>query len=225
MDKTTLSSTSSTNAFIQWSGLGAVVGPVLFVVMFTLAGILRPNYLPLSQAISDLGVGPMAWLLNIPLVILGGLLVAFAIGFYLSPAIQSVISPGWRLACAMFLAGPGMGYAVAGIFDETKPLHWLAGQPLLGIGSVGGFLITGLLLVRNRHWRTYGVYSLLSSGATVALIVWMNVALNPSSPPALTQFGGLAERVAFFEILAWYVAMGWQIFITADRPGAKTLET
>ncbi len=36
------------------------------------------SYSPVHQAISDLGVEPMPWLLNIPLVVLGFLLVVLA---------------------------------------------------------------------------------------------------------------------------------------------------
>jgi hypothetical membrane protein len=35
-----------------------MAGPILFVVAFTVDGLLRPFYSPIHQAISDLGVGP-----------------------------------------------------------------------------------------------------------------------------------------------------------------------
>src|SRR6266436_5367625 len=68
----------------QWLALGGVVGPVLFVAAFTVGGIVRPGYSPIHQAVSDLGVGSNAWLLNVSLVLLGVLLIAFAMGFYRS---------------------------------------------------------------------------------------------------------------------------------------------
>jgi len=58
------------------------VGPVLFVLTFTVAGLLRASYSPVDQAVSDLGVGDHGWMLNRCLVILGLSLVGFAIGFY-----------------------------------------------------------------------------------------------------------------------------------------------
>ncbi len=39
------------------------------VAVFTLAGFLRPGYLPIHQAISDLGVGSNGWLLDGSIVI------------------------------------------------------------------------------------------------------------------------------------------------------------
>ena len=41
-----------------------VVSPILCVLVFTLAGFLRPGYSPIHHVISDLGVGPDGWILN-----------------------------------------------------------------------------------------------------------------------------------------------------------------
>jgi hypothetical membrane protein len=40
----------------RWLALGGVAGPLLFVLAFTVAGMLRPGYSPVDQAISDLGI-------------------------------------------------------------------------------------------------------------------------------------------------------------------------
>jgi len=50
----------------KWSGFAVVLAPILFVLSFTIAGLLRPGYSPIHQAISDLGVGARPCLLNIP---------------------------------------------------------------------------------------------------------------------------------------------------------------
>src|SRR6266508_80311 len=196
------------NQLSNWSGLCGVVGPVRFVVMFTAAGFLRPSYSPVHQAISDLGVGPMPWLLNVPLVVLGILLVVMAIGF--SQAMRQVMSQPWRLTCGMLLAGPGLGYATAGIFPETNPIHWMLGMPLLAIGSVVGFLLVGLQVRRIPAWRRHGIYSLLTSASLVVLFPLMNLTFDPTSPLAALRLGGLAERIVFVDLLAWYVVIGWR---------------
>ncbi len=211
-NETTLTLSRNSNQFIKWSGLGGVVGPVLFVVMFTGAGFLRSGYSPVHQAISDLGVGPMAWLLNVPLVVLGFLMVVMAIGF--SQAMRPVMSQPWRRTCGMLLAGPGLGYATAGIFPETNPIHWMVGMPLLLIGSVVGFLLVGLQVRRVAAWRGYGIYSLLASASLVVLFPLMNLTFDPTSPLAALRLGGLAERIVVVDLLAWYVVTGWRLFRT-----------
>ncbi len=211
-NETTPSISRNWNQFIQWSGLGGVVGPVLFVVMFTAAGVLRPGYSPVHQAISDLGVRPMPWLLNVPLVVLGFLLVVLAVGFF--QAMRPVMSLGWRWSCAVLLAFPGLGYATAGIFPETNPIHWMVGMSLLVVGSLVGFLLVGLQVRRIPPWRGYGIYSLLASASLAVLIVLMNLTFIPTSPLAALRLGGLAERIVFIDLLAWYVVTGWRLFLT-----------
>lgn len=212
MDKEIVPPTTNANAFIRLSGLGAIVGSVLFVVAFTVAGFLRPGYSPLDQAISDLGIGPMSWLLNVPLVLLGFLLVVMAIGF--AQAMQAIMSTGWRWACGVLLASTGMGCATAGLFPETNPIHWMVGLPLFAIGSVFGVLLTGIQFRHDPRWRSYGIYSLLTSVTALILIVLMNLTLNPTSQLAVLHVGGLTERVAFIDVLAWYVVIGWRLFRT-----------
>jgi hypothetical protein len=94
VDKTTLRFSRNWTPIIQWSGLGGVLGPVLFILLFTVAGFLRPGYSALSQTVSDLGVGSLAWLVDIPIVILDLLLIMLAVSFF--GAVRQALSAGWR---------------------------------------------------------------------------------------------------------------------------------
>jgi hypothetical membrane protein len=209
----------------RWLALGGVVGPILFVAMFTFAGAIRAGYSPIHQAISDLGVGPNPWLLNASLIIMGVLLVGFAIGFFRNREVM--ISRRWRWVCAGLLALPGLGYLDAGVFTEapaTVTLHWAIGMPLIAIGSVAGFFIVGLKLRHDNRWRGMSTYSMIAGPLTLAVIAVMFWVWTPGTPVAPLQLGGFMERVLFIEILAWYVVFGWRLFrkpgLAADRFGS-----
>ncbi len=194
-----------TNLTTRLLASGGVVGPVMFVVVCTIAGFLRPGYSPLHQAISDLGVGSLAWLLNVALIVMGLLLIGCCAGFLrtLGPA----LGDPWRWVCSGLLALPGLGFAWAGIFTEapaTVTLHWVVGMPLIAIGSIAGFLITGIRLRRLDPWRGIGTYSIAASLASFALIMVMFGTWT-------LGIGGLTERVFFLEIMAWYVVVGWRL--------------
>jgi hypothetical membrane protein len=121
------------NQAAGWSALAGVVGPILYVGVFTLAGFLRPGYSPVRQAISALGVGTNAWLLNTDAVVFGGLLFAFAIGFFL--LMQQVIKKGMLVTCLVLLILSSIGVINTGIFPAasgTAVLHWTLGF-LLGL--------------------------------------------------------------------------------------------
>jgi hypothetical membrane protein len=197
--------TTRSGSTTRLPALGGVIGPLIFVAACTIAGFLRPGYSPLRQAVSDLGVGSLAWLLNVPLIVMGLLLIAC------SAAILRTLGPAlgdpWRWVCSGLLALPGLGFAWAGIFTQapaTVTLHWVVGMPLIGIGSVAGFLITGIRLRRLDSWRGIGNYSIAASLASLALITIMFATWT-------LGIGGLTERLFFLEIMAWYVIVGWRL--------------
>jgi hypothetical membrane protein len=201
---TTRTLTARSDSTTRLLALGGIIGPLIFVMACTIAGILRPGYSPLHQAISDLGVGPLAWLLNVPLIVMGLLLIAC------SAAILRTLGPAgdpWRWVCFGLLALPGLGFAWAGIFTEapaTVTLHWMVGMPLIAIGSTAGFLITGIRLRRLDSWRGIGTYSIAAAVTSLALITIMFTTWT-------LGIGGLTERVFFLEIMAWYVIVGWRL--------------
>ncbi|HLO32349.1 MAG TPA: DUF998 domain-containing protein [Anaerolineales bacterium] len=207
------SSKQPSNQTARWLALGGVVGPILFVMIFTLVGFLRPGYSSTSQAISDLGVGNNGWILNTSLIILGLLIVGFAFSFY--RMVRTEASTALRIVCALLIAIVGVGYAVAGIFPETTPVHWIVGATSVYLGAVLAFLLAGLLLRVDPEWRGWAVYSLISSLATVVLIAITFYVFSldylPSTPPT-ARLGGLMERILFLEIFAWYVVFGWRLF-------------
>jgi hypothetical protein len=60
-----------------WAGM---IGPALFVAIFTIEGWLRPGYQPLKMYVSELSLGPRGWIQIANFIVLGVLLLAFARG-------------------------------------------------------------------------------------------------------------------------------------------------
>jgi hypothetical membrane protein len=209
----------------HWLALAGVVGPLLFVSVFTVAGFLRPGYSPIHQAVSDLGVGPSGWLVDVCSVINGLLLIGFAVSVALS--VRPVLHPGWRWLSAVLLALHGLGLALAGIYTEAPPtrsIHILAAFVAF-YGPVVAFLILGLGLLRSPQWRGWGISLLVASVATLGLARVMGWVFTPGTPLAPMYLGGLMERVVLIEIEAWYVALGWWLFaLTGSHEQAEEQE-
>lgn len=203
---------AQSNGLARWLALSGVIGPILLVVAFTVAGILRTGYSPVRQAISDLGVGPNGWLLDISAVINGLLLIAFAAGFGIS--LWKVLSPGWRWSSAILLALPGLGFAIAGIFTEapaTLTIHWVVGANLFFVGAVVAFLVAGLALLHDARWHRWGIALLIACSATLVVVVVMFWSFAPGTTVLSVRVSGLMERLTVIEIEAWYVALGWRL--------------
>jgi hypothetical membrane protein len=197
----------------RWLAAGGFIGPIVFVVVFTALGIARPGYSPIDQAVSDLGIGANDWILNASLIFMGLSLVGCAISLYRTvrfPASRALRSLGLVL-----LASVGLGFAVAGLFPETNPVHYVVGAPLAFAGSILGFLVTGVLLRRNVTWRTAGSLTLLASLATAILIVLTFYVFSfyrwSGGTAPVGQNGGLMERIVFVEIMAWFATVGWRL--------------
>jgi hypothetical membrane protein len=193
---------------VRWLALAGIVGPLFFVGMFTVAGILRPGYSPLHQTISDPGIGTNGWLLDGSAIIDGFLLMGCAVCVALS------LHPGWRWLIMVLFALHGFGLALAGIFTEapsTLPFHILAAVVTF-CSPIVAFLVLGLALLRSIQWRGWGIALLIASLTTLVLLFVMGWAFTPGTPLAPMQLGGLMERVVLIEIEAWYVALGWWLF-------------
>jgi len=214
----------------RWAVLvGGVLNPVAFVAAYTVAGMLRPGYSPIHQAISDLGVGPHGQVMDAVAAIHGLLLVVFAAGFatLLGSAMGSALRPGWRRLAAALLVVRGLaGVTTAGFTEApaTVAIHSLATIVAL-LSMLAAFLVVGLGLRRNgdarrdARLRRWGRDSLVFAAVAVLLVVVMFWLFNPRSPAAPTRLGGLAERAVSVETLAWYVVFGWRLFRTGRLAG------
>ena len=209
------------NLSARWLALAGVIGPILFELMFTIAGLLRPGYSPIRQAVSDLGVGPNAWIQNANFVVFGLLLIAFAIGFY--RGMRSVISGGWLMACLVLLILSGAGMGGAGYFTVPDPNDPPELQVLQGILHMLCFLaafvspaialvIIGWRLRQDAKWRGYGRYSMITGLVALVLIALVFLFFAPGSPLSEVRIGGLVQRILALEVFAWHVVMGWRLF-------------
>ena len=155
------SSTQSQNQAARWlTFIGGVVNLIVFVLIYTVAGMLRPGYSPIHQAISDLGVGPNGPLHDAIAVVHALLLIAFVVGFALIT--RPVLRTGWLVFGAAFLVLRGLGGVTAGIFTEapsTVAIHSLAALVSV-VSMIRAFIVIWLGLYRAPQWRGWGTYSL-----------------------------------------------------------------
>ncbi len=190
-----------------------VVSPILCVLVFTLAGFLRPGYSPIHNAISALGVGQNSWILNTDLIISGLLFIVFAIGFY--KWMRPIISRGWLLASTILLVLSAAGVVNEGIFHQPaygEPaahlhivLHGI-GLAVLFYSLIIALLILGWHFRKIPDWRVYGWYLLLTAFATLGLLIL------PTQIAYSGHIWGFVERVQVIVGFSWSVIIGWRLF-------------
>lgn len=192
--------------------LAGLIGPVLFVLAFSVAGFVRPGYSAMRDAVSDLGVGDQAWVQNANFFLFGILLVAFSIAFF--DVMRHVIGRRSAIVSSTLIAVTGIGVFNSGIFTaapETQGLHFLMGF-LLAFGSaIATSALTGRRLRDIAGWEGIARYSRWTAIGAFALIALSFVALNPASPLEEAGIGGLIERALTVEVFAWHAVVGWRL--------------
>jgi hypothetical protein len=203
----------------RWLALGAVAGPLLFMLAWVVLGFLSPGYTawgirfapysPIVQPISGLGLGPTAPFMNAAFVLGGLLLLAGVVGIFQAIGEIGAVA---RWTCIVLLAPTPLGMAMDGIFTlESGFLHF-AGFGL-GCGMlVLSFPITGLVLRRIPRWRRFGGRLLLAGPLTLALLILYFATFDQALVAAGQGVAGLTERILVVEAFAWLVAMGWLAF-------------
>lgn len=188
-----------------------VIGAIFIVLVFTLDGLFRPGYSPISQPISDLGVGPSAWILNFALIIAGVSFITFAVGF--TQLMHVAISKGWLIAITILLVLTGIGTINDGIFTKQAiVLHALGFAVLFYALSIAQFVI-GWKIRKASLWYRYNHYSMITGLITFLLIC---ISLLHYILPSVQfiqqlnlQIGGIFERFLAIEALVWYVFTGY----------------
>ena len=202
----------------RWLAFGAVGGPILFTLAWTILGFVSPGYQlwdmwiapysAISQPISGLGMGETAPYMNAAFILTGILMIAGAIGIFRSiPEMESAN----RQRFTLLLSLPGLGTIIDGIFNlESIMLHSLGF--LLALSVIVGFLVVGLRLRKIPGWQRFGHWLLLGSPLTLILAVLFLATFNPEAAGAGLGIGGLTQRLMIIQIHFWFVAMGWKAF-------------
>lgn len=212
----------SDSRFQRALAFAGAVGPVLFVIVFTVAGLLRPGYSATAEAVSDLGVGPQAWLQNANFVAFGLSLLGLAVAF--RRAMHHVIDRRAATIAGLLIGATGTGVIASAVFTaapNTEGLHLLLGFVLAFGSAIATTIYVGRKLRGVAGWERFARYSRATGIGAGALVALSFVALNPNSPLEPLQLGGLIERLLVIELFAWHTMVGWRLL----RPPAATSAT
>lgn len=197
---------------------GGIIGPVVFVAAFIVAGALRPGYSPIHQAISALGTGPDGWQEDIPAIILGVLLLAFAASFFLS--MRTVLTEASLVPSTILLVIFALVWITAGFFTAAPPtrtVHTVVS--VIGeLAAIAALLIIGVGLWHARTWRVWSVASIIAAIVALVLVI-LTFRTSRRSIPAPDRLGGLMERLLVVAIFLWFIAFSWKLAHTTPERG------
>jgi hypothetical membrane protein len=191
----------------------ALVGVVLYVIVDVLLQVLPPHYSVVSQAESDLAVGPYGWIMAINF---------FGRGVTSAAAIGAILLTGPRTRLrswgVILFAVAGLCSALIAFFptDIAPPGERQRGESGHGMvhlaGASAGFVFALAAFWVLTHWiRRQDALAGIRLPSTIAVVLasvgMLFLAVTLVWTPALF---GLAERICLAGILAW-------VFVVALR--------
>jgi hypothetical protein len=200
---------------------GGVVGPVLFVVVFTVLGATRPGYDPMRMFVSLLMLSDGGWVQVASFLISGLLIVGAAIG------LRRVLTPGPGCRLAPIGVGlAGVGLIVAGIFPTDPVQGYPPGTPLglpltaswhAVLHVLGALLFFGGLpfasIVLTQRFSSHGAIGWAVYSATSGIGMFLFNLVTSASPGTVGMFpdvAGLLQRIAIVLGLAWLALLSLQ---------------
>ncbi len=193
--------TKHSDLLIRLAGFAGLVGPIAFVIIFTILEQVSPGYSPLTQAISNLELVQNGWIQQLNFLQFGILVIVFAIGF--RQAVFRLIRRRLRVVTILLILS-GTGPIIAAYFTPAYPIQHTIGFFFLVIPLITAFFLIGKHLRRTDSWRKLGNYSLASGFVTVALLL-IFFSQGASSSMGLV---GLVNRIWVIESFAWFAVMG-----------------
>ena len=200
------------NAF-QILAICGMVSPILYILMWILGGILRPDYSHIRDDVSSLIAvdAPRKQFFDTFIITSSILLFVFYLGLHwgINNGQGSFIGP-LLLAISGFL-----GVLVALFFplDSGGEIITLTGKMhltlvvLSGLLTVSGMVALWLQLEAVEGWSTFATYSLVTAIVTLVLMVISGVFIK-------SRFRGLLERFAVTPFHIYYFILGLMVFLT-----------
>ena len=195
----------------RWTLWAGLLGPPLFVAVFTVEGWLRPGYSARSMFVSELSLGPRGGVQIVNFIVFGLLLLVFTHGVFrewrarraslVGPVLLAIIG------FSLLVSGPlVMDPAATPHSDMTlhSRLHWLFGSFVFSLAPLSCFVFLWSLR-RDPAWTSFRGRTLAIGLVTAtALIVFSVGPTRPPAPPnAWNEWNGALQRSILIPYALW----------------------
>lgn len=187
----------------------ALLGVALYVVLDAVAQLLPPHYSPISQAESDLAVGPYGYVMTLNFINRGVLSLAFIWAFKGTIADSGVGAKRFRAGMSL-LGAWAVGAVLLAIFPTDVPptpvswhgaIHLLVAIIAFLCGAFGTLKLS--LGVRELPPLTRARGVIVAVGILSVFLCIVDLGTPFFAPRASAHYGGLFERLFLGSVLLW----------------------
>ena len=191
----------------------AVGGIVVYLILDALAQSLLPHYSPISQAESDLAVGPYGYIMTLNFINRGVLSLCFLFALALTANTFDTMGPRFRRGAYLFAVW-SVGALLLAAFPTdvpAAPISWhgaihVVVAVLAFLGGASGAAYISLGMAGNRPLARARRVALPLAALTVLLLP-VEI-LGAAVVPGLSSgYGGLTERLFLGSVLLWMGAV------------------
>ncbi|MBC8077337.1 MAG: DUF998 domain-containing protein [Chloroflexales bacterium] len=186
-------------------------GPIVFLGVATLAGLLAPGYDMRTQPISELAVGPNGWLQTANFYIFGLAIIAFALGLFRSLPRGSWVGTGLLIIAGLGIIGSGVFPTDLKGAPETDAggLHNLLFLVLF-LALIVSYIFSALSFRKLAGWRAYTWATALMPLVVFGLLfVYVGFGSDVGDP--LYAVSGLIQRLLLAVAFGWMSVTGWRL--------------
>ena len=205
--------------FRQYAAWVGLLAPVLFVTVFTTAGLLRQGYDPFSTYVSELALGHGGWVQTLNFVILGILMLVFSRGVAMEFRTGKASKGGPVLLFIIALL-----FIVSGFFvmDPTgTPLnqatihgiiHGLAGGIIFTLMPISCFVFLRRFSV-DPDWQIFQGWTLVLGNIIAAAVILLTLTSKvPALQAAFADWLGLIQRMIIIPFMLWLFLFAYRLF-------------
>ena len=190
-----------------WAG---IIGPALFVTVFTLEGALRPGYNALSTYVSALSLGPRGWIQMTNFVVFGVLLLAFtravAAEFRDGKASRGGLILLTIIGFCYLLSGPFIMDPTGTPLNQTTihgTLHGILGAIVFLLMPISCFVYLRRFRT-DPKWQSFQWWTLvLGSISAIGTLLLTITTKLPNLQTTFSGWDGLIQRTSIVPFMAW----------------------
>jgi hypothetical protein len=205
------------------SACAGIIGPMLFVGVFTIEGWLRSGYHPLGMYVSALSLGTRGWIQITNFIVFGLLLLIFTLGvaseFQNGKASKAGPLLLLIIAIGFLFSGPFVMDPMGTLRDQMSvhgTLHGILGGIVFSLMPVSCFVFLRRFR-EDRKWHYLHKWTLsLGMIITVAVAVLTIATKLPAVQQAFIDWLGLIQRAAIVPYMIWLFSFALGLYQQND---------
>ncbi len=196
-----------------WAGM---VGPVLFVTVFTLEGWFRPGYSSLGMYVSELSLGPRGWIQIVNFIIFGLLFLIFTLAVSqefkdgkaskAGPILLTIIAFCFLIS-GPFVTDPGTIFTYQMSWHGI--LHGIFGAIVFSLAPVSCFIFYRRFR-EDTKWQRLSKWTITACIIIVIAVILMKIGQIP--PSIINANVGLIQRIALITYLSWIFTLALALY-------------